>query len=938
MLRLNTRATVIAAALLSGTIACGGAGAPAPASGPPAIAFQKYTLPNGLDVILSEDHRLPTVSVDLWYHVGPANEAAGRTGFAHLFEHMMFQGSKHVPGNSHFQLLEAAGGTNLNGTTDFDRTNYFETLPANRLELGLWLESDRMGYLLDALDEQQLAGQRGVVRGERKQSVENEPYGIVGEALYHTVFPKGHPYYADVIGSHDDIQAAKLEDVRTFFKTYYAPNNASLAIVGDIDATGTRALVEKYFGPLKRGPEVPKVQIPTPAITAERRVVVKDHVPLQRVYLGWITPAFFKDGDADADVTANALGGGKSSRLYKKLVYEKQIAQDVSAFQQSLTLGSVFQITATARPGHTAGELEAAIDTELDALRQSGPDAAELERARNTLETQRLTGLETEGGFGGVADMLNLYNHYLGDPGYLQKDLARYQSVTTETAKKFANTYLQTSARAVVYGVPGEPDLGPAPPMPDMAKVQKGPGGEAYNTDEPWRKDAPAPGPERPLALPTPVSFTLANGLTVILNERTGMPVVAANLVVKTGGDANPIDRPGLANYTAAMLDQGTASKSAPQIADAVARLGASLDATSSKDATFVSGQSLTKHFAATLDLMAEIVLHPSFPQAEVERQRASRMGDLAQIRSDPGSIATATAIAALYGMLHPYGYMEMGTEASARSTSRDDIVTFWTKNFVPNNAALIVAGPIGQAELKALVEKAFGGWAKGTPAGPTAGTMTSTPARVVIVDVGKSQQTQLRVATIGVPRSTPDYASLNVMNNILGGLFSSRINLNLREDHSWTYGANSQFTFRKGAGPFWVGSGVDTPETGPAVGEILKEIRKMADTAVTPGELAMGKDALTRSLPAAFETSSSAVNTLNSLFIYDLGLDYYARFPASVTAITADAVQAAAKKYLVPEKMIVIAVGQQSSIEPGLRKLNLGAIEFRNKDTTVKR
>jgi zinc protease len=934
---MKTGATIVAVALLAGTIACGG-GTSTPASGTPTIAFQKYTLPNGLDVILSEDHRLPTVSVDLWYHVGPANEAKGRTGFAHLFEHMMFQGSKHAPGNSHFQLLEAAGGTNLNGTTDFDRTNYFETLPANRLELGLWLESDRMGYLLDALDEQQLAGQRGVVRGERKQSVESQPYGIVSEAVYHTVFPPGHPYYADVIGSHDDIQAAKLEDVRAFFKTYYAPNNASLAIVGDIDAARTKTLVEKYFGPLKRGPDVPKIQIETPPITAERRVVVRDHVPLPRVYMAWITPAFFKDGDADADVTASALGGGKSSRLYKKLVYDKQIAQDVSAFQQSLTLGSVFQITATARPGHTAEELETAIDAELDALRQSGPDAAELERARNTLETQRLTGLETEGGFGGVADMLNLYNHYLGDPGYLQKDLGRYQTVTTETAKRFANTYLQKNARVVVHGVPGDPDLGPAPPMPDMSKVQKGPGGEAYNADEAWRKDAPKPGPDRPLALPTPVSFTLANGLTVILNERTGMPVVAANLVVKTGGDANPIDRPGLANYTAAMLDQGTASKSAPQIADAVAQLGASLDANSSKDGTFVSARSLTKHFPATLDLMADVVLHPSFPQAEVGRQRASRLGDLAQIRSDPASIATATAIAALYGMLNPYGYMEVGTEASARSTSRDDIVAFWTKNFVPNNAALVVAGPIGPADLKALVEKAFGGWAKGTPAGPTAGAMRTTGARIVIVDVGKSPQTQLRVATIGVPRSTPDYASLNVMNNVLGGLFSSRININLREDHSWTYGANSQFIFRKGTGPFWVGSGVDTPATGPAVGEILKEIRKMADAPVTVEELAMGKDALTRSLPAAFETSSSAVNTLNDLFVYDLGLDYYTKYPASVSAVTADAVQAVAKKYLVPEKMVVIAVGDRAAIEPGLRALKLGEIELRNPDTTVKR
>jgi zinc protease len=929
-----------AALALTITAACGRAGAPAPADSNafPTIPFEKYTLANGLEVILSEDHRLPTVSVDIWYHVGPANEAAGRTGFAHLFEHMMFQGSKHVTGDSHFKLLEAAGGSNANGTTDFDRTNYFQTLPSNRLELALWLESDRMGYLLDSLDERQLAVQRGVVRSERKEAIEDAPYGMVNEAVYQTAFPKGHPYFANVIGSHADIQAAKLDDVRNFFKTYYAPNNATMAIVGDFDTAATKTLVEKYFGPLKRGPEVPKVEVDTPKITSERRVTVADRIPLPRVYMAWITPAFFQAGDADADITANALGAGKSSRLYKKLVYEKRIAQDVSAFQQSLSLGSVFQISATARPGHTPEELEAAIDEELTAMRASGPTPSEIERARNTLETQRLRGLETQGGFGGIADTLNLYNHYVNDPGYLAKDLGRYQSVTTETAKQFANTYLQKDARVVVFGVQGEPKFPPGPPMPNAAAAPKSVSGEAYNEAAAWRKDPPKPGPDRPIALPTPVSFTLANGLTVILNQRKGMPVVAADLVVRTGGDANPIDRTGLANYTAAMLDQGTATKTAPQMADALAQIGASLNGTSSKDASFVSISALRRNFPAALDLLADAVVNPAFPEAEVDRQRASRLATLQQARNDPDTIATATAIAALYGKLHPYGYMELGTEASTRGTSRDHLVAFWKQNFVPNNAALVVAGPIAEAELRRLVEKAFGAWAKGTPAAATAGEMTTTPARVVVVDVGKSQQTQLRVATIGPPRATPDYAGVNVMNLILGGLFSSRINLNLREEHSWTYGASSQFIFRKGAGPFWIQSRVDTPATGPAVAEIFKEIERMTKMPVTEDELAMGKDALIRSLPAAFETSSSAVDTLNELFIYGLGLDYYTKYPGTVSAVTAADVQAAARKYLVPSKMVVVAVGEKAAIEPGLKKLNLGSIEERNPDTTVKR
>src|SRR5262245_14620498 len=429
---------IVSLVMLTGlSAACNRGAGPSPKA-IPQIEFEKFQLANGLDVILSQDHRLPLVAVDVWYHVGPANEARGRTGFAHLFEHMMFQGSKHVPGDSHFKLLEAAGGTNLNGTTDFDRTNYFETLPANELELGLWLESDRMGFLLDTVDQLKLANQQDVVRSERSQNTENVPYGIVGEAVYHTLFPKDHPYYGDVIGSHADIQAAKLDDVKNFFKQYYAPNNASLAIVGDFDKAKTKELVQKYFGPLRRGPDVPKITVETPKITAERRVEVKDQVKLPRIYMAWITPAFFKPGDADADAAANILGGGKSSRLYKKLVYEKQIAQDVSAFQQSLSLGSAFQIVVTVRPGKTIDEVETALDAELNAFRQSGPDEKEVERARNTFETGLIGGLEVLGGFGGVADTLNMFNHYVGDPGYLPKYLEEHRKVTAASVKAFA--------------------------------------------------------------------------------------------------------------------------------------------------------------------------------------------------------------------------------------------------------------------------------------------------------------------------------------------------------------------------------------------------------------------------------------------------------------------------------------------------------------------
>ena len=910
-----------------------------PANDTPRITYEKYTLPNGLDVILSEDHRLPLVSVDLWYHVGPANEVAGRTGFAHLFEHMMFEGSKHVAARAHFRMVEAAGGTNLNGTTDFDRTNYFESLPANQLELGLWLESDRMGYLLDTLDQAKLTNQQDVVRNERRQSDEGQPYGIVEEGMFHLLFPKTHPYYADVIGSHADIQAAKLEDVKSFFKLYYAPNNASLAIVGDFESAATKALVEKYFGPLKRGADVPKIAVTTPPITAERKATIKDHVELPRVYMAWITPPYFAPGDADADIVAGILGGGTSSRLYKALVYDKQIAQDVSASQRSLVLGSVFEIVATARPGHTADEIQRAIDTELSKLQASGPDEKELQRSQNTWETRLLTGLEVMGGFGGVADTLNLYNHYLRNPGYLGDDLARHRQVTVESAKQFAHDQLAPNARVIVYGVPGEPNLGPNVPTPPAPKVAPGTGAEAVNADAPWRAAPPKPGPDRPVNLPTPTSFTLSNGLTVLLSPGTTMPIVSANLVVKTGGDANPLEKPGLASFTSAMLTQGTATRTAPQIADDTAQLGASLGATSSKDASSASVQSLRKNFPLALDLMADVVLHPNFPPAEMERQRASRLGDLVQAAAEPGTVALTAAEAALYGPMHAYGFIELGTAASVKATTRDDLVGFWQKSFVPNNAALVVSGSITKADLEPLVERAFGGWPKGPVAGPATGTMImASDARLVVVDKPHAPQTQVLVAEIGVPRSAPDYPSDVVMNLILGGLFSSRINLNLREDHGYTYGAFSAFEFRKGAGPFLIQSAVRADATALAVAEILKEVTRMVETPVTDAELAMGRDALVRSLPANFETSAGTAGSVSDLYTYDLGLDFYAKFPAAVEAVSTASVQAAARAHLHPNTMIVVAVGDRAAIEPGLKKLGLGAEELRNADGSLKR
>src|SRR5881394_2813984 len=903
----------------------------------PQLKFEKYKLENGLDVILSEDHRLPLVAVNLWYHVGPANELPGRTGFAHLFEHMMFEGSRHVPGNAHFHFLEATGASDINGTTDFDRTNYYETLPSNQLALALWLESDRMGYLPDKLDQANLSNQQDVVRNERRQSVENAPYGVVEEGLFHQLFPKEHPYYGEVIGSHLDIQSAKLEDVRNFFKLYYAPNNASVAIVGDFAPEKARELVNKYFGPLKRGEEVPKIKAHTPAITSERRAVIQDNVQLARVYMAWLTSPIFKPGDAEADLAATILGGGKSSRLYKKLVYEKQIAQDVSVNQQSLILGSVFEVQVTAKAGVKLEDLEKAINTELDAFRKDGPTAQELIRARNVIESRIIAGLETLGGFGGVADRLNSYNHYLGTPDFLGADIARYENASVDSLKAFAQNQLGNNQRVVVYGVPGKQDLGAEVPTPKAeAKDTARLGGEPVNAEAEWRKDPPKPGPSSALHLPVPQEFKLSNGLTVLYSERPGLPVVAASLVLRSGSGANPADKPGLASFAARMLQQGTTTRNALQIADSAADLGASLGSRASMDSSTVGTQVLTRNFPEALELLADVALHPTFPKDEIERVRKEREAELVQEKDDPFSVATRVMRTALYGAHHPYGYPDIGTADSLKAVSREDLVKFWQEHYFPNDAALIVSGNIKVAALQPLVEKAFGGWKQGKPAAAASAAPESADARLILVDRPGASQTTLECYELGAARSTPDFAALEVMNTELGGLFSSRINMNLREAHGYTYGAGSTFAYHRQPGPFLAYSDVRTDVTAPATTEIFNELKRMRDTQMTPEEMKLAKDSITRSMPGRFERGTDAAGTFAELFTYDLPLDYFSKFPGAIDAVTPEQAQAMAQKYIHPEKVVVVAVGDRAKIAEEMKKLNLGKTEIRDADGHV--
>jgi len=896
----------------------------------PQIKYEKYTLKNGLEVILAEDHRLPLAAVDLWYHVGPANERAGRTGFAHLFEHMMFEGSLHVGSKEHDRYLEAAGASDINGTTDFDRTNYFETLPSNQLELALWLESDRMGYLLGKIDQERLINQRDVVRNERRQSVENTPYGLVEEELFHQLFPKSHPYYADVIGSHRDIEAAQLDDLREFFRQYYSPNNASLTITGDINPAQAKAWVEKYFGSIPSGPAVPKITAVPPQIASERRSKITDQVELPRLYMGWITPSIFQPGDAECDLLAHILGQGKSSRLYKALVYDKQIAQDVSVQNSNLRLGSVLELQVTAKPGVKPEDLEKAVDEQLDKLRAEGPTQAELDRARNQIETHMITGLERLGGFGGLADRLNQYNQFLHDPGYLPKDLDRYNRVTVAELKRSAAERLKTSERAVVWGMPGDRVVDD-PAKANETGASKNSAVTGTMPDEPWRAKAPAPQAQSKLSLPVAQSFKLSNGLTVLLVEQHQLPIVVAHILALSGSDANPVNKPGLAAFTSEMLPEGTDRRTSLQVADDAAQIGTSLRALTAGDDSVVDIRVLKPSVDAAFDLLSDVVLHPKFDPAEIERVRKLRETDILQIQDDPEQLAIGVLHRMIYGPDHPYGYRNEGTVASIHSTTREDLLGMWRQGYTPSNSALVLSGDLTPVEGRTLAEKYFGAWTGPQTKHEPPPVTSKVQSGIAIVDKPGAAQTFVLVGSSGVPRSTPDYVPIEVMNNILGGLASSHINLNLREEHGYTYGSFSFFVYQRASGLFAAGGGMRTDVTGPAVHELLKEMENIRNTAPTEEELKLAKGAFSQSLAGRFESSELTANTLGELFVYGLPLNYFEELPASINAVSAEDVARVAQKYIHPENAVVIGAGDRTKIEEQLKKLSIGAVEVRD-------
>jgi zinc protease len=899
----------------------------------PEIKFERYTLPNGLTVIAHEDHRLPLVAVDLWYHVGPLNERPGRTGFAHLFEHMMFEGSEHVGEKAHIKYVQSAGATDVNGTTSWDRTNYFETMPSNQLELALWLESDRMGFLMEGLNRELLTNQRDVVRNERRQG-EGRPYDVADEAEFHLLFPKDHPYYGMVIGSHLDIESARIADIRDFHQQFYTPNNASIAIAGDFDPAQLRAMLTKYFGPIPRGPDVAPVTAVTPPITAQRRATITDTVKLSRLSVAWLTPARYTPDSYSASAAMFALGMAKASRLDQALVYKSQVAQSVECGIDGLKLNGIATCDITAKPGVKLEDLEAALWSEVAKLQQEGPTADEVESYKATDLTAKINGLQRLGGFGGVADTLDQYNQYTGDPGFLSKDVAMTEAVTVAGAQAAAQKYLTKDSAVVIYCVPGKKILDDVPRSPadtDADVKIVNPYTPEFEAAQDWRKTKPAAGPAPAIHLPVPTEFSLSNGLKVMVIEDHALPVLTADLVSRAGSFDNPESKSGLATLTSEIMSDGTVSRDLTKLAQDQEQIGTHVTAMATMDSNAVSMSLLSYHAAEGMDLLADVALHPAFRAEDVDRRRKQRLVRIAQETDNVQSMAFRVGPKLLFGNT-PYGLTANGTTESITALTPADISGFYADHYGPGDSVLVLAGDVTRAQAQKLARQYFGNWSAHTVAAPAAPPAPAPPStHIVIIDKPGAPQTALGALGVGVPANSPDYDTLSVLNYTLGGSFGSRINMNLREVHGYTYGASSSFAPFHDGGEFYVMSLVRTDVTGPAAKEMMSELRNFPGHPSTPDELAAAKEASIRSLPGRFETTAATARAVDNLFVYDRPLDYYANLPAKFEAITQADVARAAQQYLHPDQLILIAAGDRAKIEPALKDANLGPVEVRD-------
>ena len=867
------------------------------------IHFEKFALANGLDVILHEDHTVPLTAVNVWYHVGSKDEVPGRTGFAHLFEHLMFEGSKHH-NRSYFDPLQQAGAV-LNGSTNTDRTNYWENVPPNYLELALWLEADRMGFLLDALDQERLDIQRDVVKNERRQSYENRPYGMARSLIQANLFPLPHPYHWWTIGDPEDLDAASLEDAKAFFRRFYGPSNSSLVIAGDFQQDEAIALVHRYFDDLPPGPALSRMNRRDSDLRGQVSLTMHDRVQLPRLYLTWPTPPRFDPDEAPITLLADVLAGGKSSRLYRSLVYEKQIAQSINAYQAPAELAGEFSIEATAAVGHTLEELEEAIVAELERLRREPPTDEELARAKNTVATNHVRQLERIGGFGGRADRLNSYNVMAGDPGLLNSSLDRYLAVE---ASDLQRTIAFLGNRQVRLQVLPEPAHSSVTAGVDRSKM-------------------PTPSSFPSFTPPTPQRHTLANGLTLLVVEKRELPIVAFGLLLQGGSTTDTPQQPGLAYLTILMLSEGTTTRTSQQIANEFEFIGSHLATTTGREHVLLSTEILKEHWPKALELAVDVLQRATFPEVELERVRREHLTNLQRTKDDPTAIAERVSRMLLYGPDSPYGHPVTGREGAVAVMTREDLASHFQGRYGPSSATLLVVGDVSLGEVVSRAEEELGGWqASSRP--DSQGPEDSFPAppsstTLYLVDKPEAAQSVIRAGHLGVPRSHPDYHALNLLNYAFGGQFSARLNMNLRQAKGYSYGYRSFIDWHHGSSALLVGGGVHTAVTREAVAETLQEFTDIRGRRpLSQEEFDNAKAGVLRGFPSGFETASQVLEHLLELALFDLPNAYFSTLPAQIEAVSLEEVHRVAAERLDNQHLRVLVVGDQKTIESPLKEL----------------
>ena len=880
------------------------------------IQYETFTLDNGLRVVVHEDRKAPIVAVNVWYAVGSKDEKPGQTGFAHLFEHLMFNGTENYD-DEYFGPFERAGATDMNGTTSNDRTNYFQNVPTPALDMALWMESDRMGHLLGAVTQAKLDEQRGVVQNEKRQGMA-QPYGRVFEFLAEQTFPKGHPYSWSVIGSMDDLDAASLEDVHQWFNDYYGAANAVVVLAGDIDVATAKEKMEKYFGHIPAGKPLQKLESWVAKGTGTKRATMEDNVPAARLYRLWNTAEL---GTADAtylDLASNILAGGTSSRLHQRLVHQEQIASMVFGFQYDRLLAGQFFIVADAKPGVDLAQIEAVIEEELARFIQSGPTAEELQRFKFSKAASFVRQAERIGGFGGKSDLLAAGMVFQNNPAAYQQSMDYLAQATPKDLQAAAQRWL-TDGDFVLHVVP-QP---------------------TYTTTElaSDRSQLPTVGDLPTLDLPELTTFTLSNGLQVALAERHDVPTVQMNLSFDSGYVADVGGKVGTASFTMNMLMEGTTSRTSQDIVAELNMLGAELSAYASIDRTSIHLDSLVTQLEPSLGIFADILKHATFPSDEIERQRSTWIEGIKKEKANPTSQALRILPGLIFGDNHGYGVplTGSGTEVSIQSLNRDDLVSFRDTWLRPDNARLVIVGATTAAEIQPLLEAALADWqAPATPM-PTkqlSDVPMTTNQRVYVIDQPNAPQSTILAGHLA-PSAKVDNADLiDVTNAILGGTFTSRVNMNLREDKGWSYGARTIWQGWDHSGMFITMAPVQTDKTKESIEEIVKELTQYrADNPATQDELEKIQANKTAKLPGAYETKGALLRAIVGTLNQDKDMEWLETYAQRVQAISVDDVRQTAQALIHPDRLTWVIIGDAAKIVDEIRELNLGEVVMLDSD-----